>query len=71
MQSIYGKFAIINLEWRPLMPYKPIEINRQNLTVMRINFSSINSLNAVVNPSERSYLNVINIYSIQPEAANG
>jgi putative transcriptional regulator len=31
------------------MPYKPIEIDRQNLTIMGVNFSSVNNFDAVLN----------------------
>ena len=31
------------------MPYKPIEIDRQNLTIMGVNFSSVNNFDAAVN----------------------
>jgi len=31
------------------MPYRPIEIDRQNLTIMGVNFSSVNNFDAAVN----------------------
>ena len=31
------------------MPYKPIEIDRQNLTIMGVNFSTVNNFDAAVN----------------------
>ncbi|MCL1814829.1 MAG: antitoxin VbhA family protein [Treponema sp.] len=31
------------------MPYKPIEIDRKNLTIMGVNFSSVNNFDAAVN----------------------
>jgi hypothetical protein len=31
------------------MPYTPIEINRKNLTIMGVNFSSVNNFDATVN----------------------
>ena len=31
------------------MSYKPIEIDRQNLTIMEVNFSSVNNFEAAVN----------------------
>jgi hypothetical protein len=31
------------------MPYTPIEINRKNLTIMGVNFSSVNNFEAAVN----------------------
>jgi len=31
------------------MPYTPIEINRKNLTIMGVNFSSVNNFEATVN----------------------
>jgi hypothetical protein len=31
------------------MPYKPIEIDRKNLTIMGVNFSSVNNFEAAVN----------------------
>jgi putative transcriptional regulator len=31
------------------MPYKPIEIDRQNLTIMGVNFSSVNNFDATIN----------------------
>ena len=34
---------------KPPMPYKPIEIDRQNLTIMGVNFSSVNDFDAAVN----------------------
>ena len=30
------------------MPYKPIEIDRKNLTIMGVNFSSVNNFDAAV-----------------------
>jgi hypothetical protein len=31
------------------MPYKPVEIDRKNLTIMGVNFSSVSNFDAVVN----------------------
>jgi hypothetical protein len=31
------------------MPYNPIEIDRKNLTIMGVNFSSVNNFEATVN----------------------
>jgi hypothetical protein len=31
------------------MPYKPIEIDRNNLTIMGVNFNSVNNFEAAVN----------------------
>ena len=31
------------------MPYKPIEIDRKNLTIMGVNFSTVNNFDAAVN----------------------
>ena len=31
------------------MPYKPIEIDRQNLTIMGVNFSTVSNFDAAVN----------------------
>jgi putative transcriptional regulator len=31
------------------MPYKPVEIDRQNLTIMGVNFSSVSNFDAAVN----------------------
>jgi putative transcriptional regulator len=31
------------------MPYNPIEIDRKNLTIMGVNFSSVNNFEAAVN----------------------
>ena len=31
------------------MPYKPIEIDRQSLTIMGVNFSSVSNFNAAAN----------------------
>ena len=31
------------------MPYKPVEIDRKNLTIMGVNFSSVSNFNAAVN----------------------
>jgi len=31
------------------MPYTPIEINRKNLTIMGVNFNSVNNFEAAVN----------------------
>jgi len=31
------------------MPYVPIEINREDLTIMGVNFSSVNNFDATVN----------------------
>jgi len=31
------------------MPYKPIKIDRQNLTIMGVNFSSVSNFDAAVN----------------------
>ena len=31
------------------MPYKPIEIDRKNLAIMGVNFSSVNNFDAAVN----------------------
>jgi hypothetical protein len=31
------------------MPYKPIEIDRQNLTIMGVNFNSVSNFDAAVN----------------------
>ncbi len=31
------------------MPYNPIEINRQNLTIMGVNFNSVDNFEAAVN----------------------
>jgi hypothetical protein len=31
------------------MPYKPIEIDRKNLTIMGVNFNSVNNFDAAVN----------------------
>jgi hypothetical protein len=33
----------------PPMPYTPIEINRKNLTIMGVNFSSVNDFEATIN----------------------
>jgi hypothetical protein len=34
---------------RPLMPYAPIEIDQKNLTIMGVNFSTVNNFDAAVN----------------------
>jgi putative transcriptional regulator len=31
------------------MPYKPVEIDRENLTIMGVNFSSVSNFDAAVN----------------------
>jgi hypothetical protein len=31
------------------MPYKPVEIDRKNLTIMGVNFSSVSNFDAAVN----------------------
>jgi len=36
-------------EWRKFMAYKPIEIDRQNLTIMGVRFSDIDTLNSAAN----------------------
>ena len=33
----------------PQMPYAPIEIDRKNLTIMGVNFNSVNNFEAAVN----------------------
>jgi putative transcriptional regulator len=32
-----------------LMPYKPLELDRQNLTIMGVNFSSVSDFESTVN----------------------
>ncbi len=34
---------------RPIMPYSPINIDRKNLTIMGVNFTSVNNFEAAVN----------------------
>jgi hypothetical protein len=34
---------------RPPMPYTPIEIDRKKLTIMGVNFNSVNNFDAAVN----------------------
>jgi putative transcriptional regulator len=31
------------------MPYKPVEIDRENLTIMGVNFSSVSNFDAAIN----------------------
>jgi putative transcriptional regulator len=46
----YSNYSIIILKARrPPMPYTPIEINRRNITIMGVNFSSVNNFEAEVN----------------------
>ena len=48
MKKLYNRTVELKGR-RSLMPYKPIEIDRQNLTIMGVNFSSVNNFDAVVN----------------------
>ena len=39
----------MDIRRRKQMPYKPIEIDRKNLCIMGVNFSSVNNFEAAVN----------------------
>ena len=54
------------------MPSKPVEIKRKNLTIMGINFSSVNNFDAAVN-ALGTVIFESNQYQwyVQPEVANG